>query len=138
MNNLLDTCTLSEFTKKIPNQNVLDWFSAQPDDTLFLSVITIAEVRRGIESLPKSRRRGELEDWLGSVVQRFDRRILSFDLTIAWRWAAMTAILAKKGRILPSMDSLIAATALEHDLTIVTRNVADFDDTGAKILNIWE
>ena len=138
MNNLLDTCTLSEFTRKLPNQNVLDWFSVQPDETLFLSVITIAEVRKGIESLPNSRRRGELENWLNSIVQRFDRRILPFDLTIAQRWASMTATLEKKGRILPSMDSLIAATALEHDLTIITRNTRDFAGTGAKVLDIWK
>ena len=138
MNNLLDTCTLSEFTRKLPNQNVLDWFSVQPDETLFLSVITIAEVRKGIECLPNSRRRGELENWLNSIVQRFDRRILPFDLKIPKRWAAMTAALEKKGRILPSMDSLIAATALKHDLTIITRNTRDFTGMGAKVLDIWK
>lgn len=138
MNNLLDTCVMSEYTKPFPNENVIAWFSVQMDETLFLSAITIAEIQRGIESLPRSKKRAELENWLNDVVRRFDRRVLPFDLQTARRWAVLTAALGKKGRVLPTMDSFIAATALEYDLTIITRNTNDFADTGAKVLNVWK
>ncbi|HMS42803.1 MAG TPA: type II toxin-antitoxin system VapC family toxin [Pyrinomonadaceae bacterium] len=138
MNNLLNTCTMSEFTKKLPNEKVIEWFSAQMDETLFLSAITIAEIQKGIEPMASSKKRNELENWLDSVIRRFNRRVLPFDLQIARRWAVLTATLEKKGRILPTMDSFILATALEHNLTIITRNEKDFADTGAKVLNIWE
>ena len=138
MNYLLDTCLLSEFMKRHPDPGVIEWFDAQDDETLYISVLAIAEIRRGIAKLGTAKRASELRGWLESVVDRFDRRILSFDISTAYRWGDLKADLETKGRPLPIIDSLMAATAFEHNLTIVTRNEADFKPTGVKILNPWQ
>jgi toxin FitB len=138
MNYLSDTCALSEFLKKTPDEKVLRWFENQIEESLYISVLSVGEINKGIAKLPVSKRKTELEEWLEAVVFRYDKRILPVSLTIAIRWGKLIAALEAKGRVLPYSDSLIAATALEHDLTIITRNERDFADTGAKILNIWE
>jgi toxin FitB len=138
MNYLSDTCALSEFLKKTPDEKVIEWFENQIEDSLFISVLTIGEINKGISRLPPSKRKTELETWLESILFRYDKRILPISLNIANRWGNLLGELEPKGRVLPIIDSLIAATALEHDLTIITRNESDFADTGAKVLNIWQ
>ena len=138
MNYLLDTCLLSEFMKPQENRGVIEWFDAQNDETLYISVLAIGEIRKGITKLGTSKRAGELNSWLESVVMRFDTRILSFDITMANRWGDLKAGLESKGRPMPVIDSLMAATALARDLTLVTRNTQDFADTGVKIFDPWD
>ncbi|HQY68771.1 MAG TPA: type II toxin-antitoxin system VapC family toxin [Pyrinomonadaceae bacterium] len=138
MNYLLDTCLLSEFMKPQGNRGVINWFKAQDDETLYISVLAIGEIRKGIKKLGATKRSDELRTWLDSVVFRFDSRILAFDISMANRWGDLIANLESKGRPMPVIDSLMAATALEHNLTIVTRNEDDFEPTGAKVLNLWQ
>ena len=138
MNYLLDTCLLSEFMKPQENRGVINWFKAQDDETLYISVLAIGEIRKGIKKLGATKRSDELRTWLDSVVFRFDSRILAFDISMANRWGDLIANLESKGRPMPVIDSLMAATALEHNLTIVTRNEDDFEPTGAKVLNLWQ
>lgn len=138
MSYLLDTCVLSEFFKKQPNQHVIDWVEDESEPSQYISSLTVAELKKGITRLVRSRRKTELERWFGRTMIRFESRIINFDTATAYRWASMIAALESKGRPMPVIDSLIAATALEHNLTLVTRNESDFADTGASVLNIWK
>ncbi len=137
MNYLIDTCVLSEYKKLKPEPKVIEWLEAQSDDLLFISVLTVGELEKGIVRMPASKRKTDLEVFLETMIARFDRRLITIDTTIMRRWGMMMGNLQKGGRILPIIDSLMAATALEHNLTIVTRNEDDFDLTGVKILNLW-
>ncbi len=135
---LLDTCVLSEFKKKQPEQKVIDWLNAQIEETLFLSVITIGEIQKGISRLPTSKRQAELEIWLEELVYRYDERLLPLDTQIMRQWGQLTGPLQTRGHALPLLDSLIAATSLTHNLVLVTRNESDFAATNVTILNPWE
>ncbi len=104
-----------------------------------MSVITLAEIQKGIELLAEGKRRAQLEQWLKQDLEAwFSSRILLVDRQVADRWAALVAQGARAGRPLPTVDSLIAATALANDLTIVTRNTRDFEGIGTSTLNPWE
>ena len=138
MSHLLDTCVLSEFKKKQPEQKVIDWLDAQLEQSLFLSAITIGEIQKGITLLPASKRRNDLEIWLENIILRYDTRILPLDTKVMQTWGEMISQLEQKGRVLPFIDSLIAATVLVHRLILVTQNEKDFAGTGAKVLNIWK
>ena len=138
MKNLLDTCVIAEYQKPAPDIKVMNWLAAQIEESLFLSVLTIGEIEKGIARLPASKRKNSLETFLATLVTRFDRRILHLDTAILRRWGRLTGSLEKKGRVLPIIDSLLAATALEYNFTIVTRNTADFAGTGAPVLNVWD
>ena len=138
MSYLADTNAVSEFSKKQPNQGVLDWFAAQAEESLFLSVITVGEIEKGIAKIIDPAGRAKYEIYLENLVLRFDRRILPVSLKVGRRWGKLFGTLQKSGRVLPFWDSLIAATALEHDLTIITRNTDDFTGTGARVLNVWD
>lgn len=138
MSYLADTNAVSEFSKKQPNQKVVDWFAAQAEESLFLSVITIGEIEKGIAKIIDPLGKTKYEIYLENLVLRFDRRILPISLKIGRRWGKLFGTLQKSGRVLPNWDSLIAATALEHDLTIITRNTDDFTGTGARVLNVWD
>jgi toxin FitB len=138
MKNLLDTCVIAEYQKPVPEVKVITWLSSQIEESLFLSVLTVGEIEKGIARLPASKRKNNLKVFLENLVARFDRRIINLDTAILRRWGQLTGSLEKKGRILPVIDSLLAATALEYDLTIVTRNAADFTATGAPLLNAWD
>lgn len=138
MNYLLDTCLLSEFLKKFPNKRVLAWFDAQDEESLHISVLAIGEIQKGITKLPPTKRRAELEEWLQNVVGRYGGRILPFTISTAYLWGRIKGDLEKRGTTLSVVDSLMAATALEHNLTVITRNEDDFVPTGAKVLDIWK
>lgn len=138
MSYLADTNAVSEFSKKQPNQKVVDWFAAQAEESLFLSVITIGEIEKGIAKIIDPIGKAKYEIYLENLVLRFDRRILPVSLKIGRRWGTLFGTLQKSGRVLPNWDSLIAATALEHDLTIITRNTDDFTGTRARVLNVWD
>jgi toxin FitB len=138
MTYLLDTCLISELVAKQPNQQVLDWLDAQVPETLYLSVITIGEIAKGISKLSSSKRKESLTLWLNETLpNRFERRILSIDIPIMVLWGNLVGQLELTGRPLPVMDSLIAATALQNSLSLVTRNESDFAGTGVVIFNPW-
>ena len=138
MNYLLDTCVISEYTKKQPEQSVLEWVANSVESDLYLSVLTIGEIKRGIERLSASERKTALQSWLNDDLQaRFGHRLVDVDADVMLTWGDMMAQLEKIGRILPFADSLIAATANRHNLILVTRNVSDFDGTGIQMINPW-
>jgi hypothetical protein len=115
---------------------VLAWFASVAGERLYFSVLGVGEIRRGIEKLAASEQRSLLLTWLEQeLIPWFGNRLLAIDLTVAERWGHL---LAEAGRPLPTVDSLLAATALVHDLTVVTRNAADFALPGVKVLNPWE
>ncbi len=125
---LLDTCVLSEYARREPDQQVIDWLDAQDEDSLHLSVITLGEIEKGILKLraTDARRAQKLTAWLVKVQQRFAGRILPLDAATLRVWAQLAAQAELAGRPLPVMDGLMMATAQCHGLTIVTRNVRDF------------
>lgn len=135
MSYLLDTNVISETTRKRPSEQVLAWLRQVPDDALHVSVLTLGEVRRGVERLSERRRRERLRVWLEHELREwFGRRVLSVDLAVAERWGRL---LAEIRRPAPSIDSLLAATALHHELRLVTRNAPDFDYPGLEVVNPW-
>lgn len=136
---LLDTCVLSEFVKPRPEPKVVDWLNAAEMERVFLSAVTIGEIQLGISNLPASNRRTELEIWLNSTLPaQFPDRVLPLDADTFVAWGEMTAQLRRQGLPMAVMDALIAATALQHKMVLVTRNVADFKSTGLSLLNPWE
>ena len=138
MTYLLDTCLISELVAKQPNQKVLDWVDAQMPETLYLSVITIGEIAKGICKLTPSKRKESLTTWLNETLpNRFEHRILTLDVSTMVLWGNLVGQLEQNGRPLPAMDSLIAAIALQHSLSLVTRNEKDFAGTGVVIINPW-
>lgn len=134
MNYLVDTNVLSELAKPQPDGDVLAWF-AKYEPHLYISSISIGEIRKGLELLPKGKRKTALQAWFKAVCERMEGRILSFNTSTAHVWGQLVANLETKGLPIPTLDSQIAATAQRHNLTIVTRNVPDFRRTGLKILN---
>lgn len=136
---LLDTNVLSEFSHTgAPDHRVDQWLDSQPEESLFASVLTFAEILRGIELLPASKRRTQLEEWLTDLQTSFATRLLPVTKAIADRWAVLSAQAQLRGTPLANIDGLIAATALEHDLTLVTRNVKHFSGLSVKLFNPWE
>jgi hypothetical protein len=137
---LLDTNVLSEFNRRgDPNPLVKQWLEAADTRALYASVLTLAEIRFGVELLPPSKRRMQLEEWLDRDLPAwFDGRVLPIDRSIADRWGVLRAQAQMKGRPLSVVDGLLAATALQHSLTIVSRNVSDFAVLGPAVVNPWE
>ncbi len=138
MNYLLDTCVLSEYKKPVPSGEVLAWLDQQADESLYISVLTIGEMDKGIFKMSPSKRKTNLAAFVETLIARFDRRILDLDTAALRRWGIMIAELESKGRPMPVIDSLMAATALARDLTLVTRNTPDFAHTGVKIFDPWD
>lgn len=135
---LLDTNVVSELVKPKPEPNVVTWIQATDESLLFLSVLTIGEVRKGISSLPAGNKRAFLESWLcNELVLRFTDRILSIDFEVAERWGLLSAQAKASGMLLPVIDGLLAATALHHNLTFVTRNTNDVKLHGLSVFNPW-
>jgi predicted nucleic acid-binding protein len=136
---LLDTNIPSELIRTRPDPRVENWVYAQDEQSLYLSVVSISELRRGLVLLPAGRRRTELERWLeNDLLPMFRRRILPVTFSIADRWGLLDGQCQLKGTPLNTADGMIAATALEHGLTLVTRNVKDFAGLGVITLNPWD
>lgn len=139
MSFLLDTNVVSEAMRREPNAAVLQWLAAQSNDSLFLSAISLGELRHGALLLASPRKRKLLLDWITTEIKLgFGKRILSIDSAVMETWADLQTASRRAGRRLPAMDSLIAATALRHQLTLVTRNTADFKGAGVALLNPWQ
>ena len=139
MTYLLDTNVISELVTRQLNPRVIAWIDALDPQEIYLSVITIGELAKGIEKLPASTRKDTLLDWLDSdLLLRFSGRILSVDTATMRTWATLTAQLERVGRPLPVIDSIIAALALQHRFILATRNSADFQDTGVDLVNPWQ
>ncbi|MDP3671749.1 MAG: type II toxin-antitoxin system VapC family toxin [Telluria sp.] len=135
MSYLLDTNVLSELRRKAPNDGVVDWMARRPTSTLYLSVLTLGELRKGVEAVTEAGRRAALLDWLEADLPAFfTGRILPIDVRVADRWGRMVAA---AGRPLPAIESLLGATAAHYGLSLVTRNMRDFADSGLDVINPW-
>ena len=134
---LLDTCLLSELIRKEPNQGVLDWIKDKEESSLFLSVLTIGELRKGIVKLKPSTKKKELTLWFAELESRFKDRIIPINIQISLKWGEIQANLEVNGNSMPTIDSLIASTALCKNLIVVTRNGKDMKQSHVEILNPW-
>lgn len=132
---LLDTCVISETRAKKPDAAVIEWLSRQPPETLYLSTITIGEIKNGICMLGDTKKARALAEWLNELQATFSPRVLSVNATVAECWGEILAANAKSGNTRPAIDALIAATAKVDNLILVTRNVRDMDGMGVKLLN---
>jgi toxin FitB len=136
---LLDTNVVSELVTRRPEPSVSQWVEGTDETLLYLSVLTLGEIRKGIAGLPQAKRRVEFENWLNHGLRdRFAGRILPIDADVAGRWGHVAAQARSLNIPLPVIDGLLAATALEHNLTLVTRNIRDVAGVGVLILNPWE
>lgn len=135
---LLDTNVLSEVTKPRPHEGVLKWLHGLDEDRTFISIMSIAEIRRGIALMDGGLKRDALDEWLAhDLPQRFESRILPVEGPVALAWGDLMALAKRNGRGLASMDGLIAATAVAHQLTLATRNTKDFEGFGIDIIDPW-
>lgn len=131
---LLDTVVLSEYLRKRPSSKVINWLDTQPEDTLYISSLTVAELRKGYHKLQHKadtaddvKRAGKIDSWVDTLKQRFRDNIIPIDDRILENWSKMCGRAEAEGRKLPVIDSLLAASALTYSLIVVTRNVADFE-----------
>jgi predicted nucleic acid-binding protein len=136
---LLDTNIPSEMTRPRPQSSVSEWLEDADDDQLYFSVVSLGEILKGVTVLPESKRRSQLQQWLDETLRPwFQGRVLPVNEPIAERWGVLAGQCQLKGRHLKVVDGFIAATALEHDLAIVTRNVKDFAGLGVTVFNPWD
>lgn len=137
MSYLLDTNVISELVKHKPNERVVKWIDDINSEKLYLSVISIGEIRKGVAGIQEPRRQEKISQWLESELpDYFEERILNIDLKVADMWGQLQS--KNKAYTLPAIDGLIAATAQVHNLTLVTRNTKDFNNVSIKIINPWE
>ena len=135
---LLDTNVLSEIRRPQPNRGVLEWLDQLDEDRAFISVISLAEIRRGIALMDQGRRREALAEWLAhDLPQRFSGRVLPIDEQAAYAWGDLMAEAKRRGIGIGSMDGLLAASAIAHELTLATRNAKDFLDLEIRIFDPW-
>lgn len=138
MNYLLDTCVLSELIKPKPNLNVVKWISGIDERYLYISVLTIGEIHKGIEKLPESKKKDSLHKWVDfDLKERFNNKIFNIDIHVATTWGKVQAQSELTGQTLPTIDGLIACTGITHDLTIATRNIKDMKPSGVALINPW-
>jgi toxin FitB len=136
---LLDTNCISELVRPKPEPRVLGWMEAADESLLYLSVLTLGEIRKGVAALAQGKRRTHLETWLAvDLPARFSGRIIPIDSAIADRWGLLAAEAKRKGAALSVIDGLLAATAHHHNLTVVSRNASDFTNTQVQVLNPWQ
>ena len=139
MNYLLDTCILSELIKPEPSPKVVKLISGIDERCLYLSVLTIGEIHKGIEKLPESKKKEKLHKWVNfDLKERFNNKILNIDVHIATTWGKVQAQSELMGQTLPTIDGLIACTGIAHDLTVVTRNTKDMKVCSVSLVNPWE
>ena len=139
MSYLLDTNAISEWVKPRPNPGIILWLDEVDEDRTYLSVITLGELRKGIDRLPGGRRRDRLDQWLdGELRDRFGDRVLPVDVAVANTWGQLLARAENAGTALGGIDALIAATAIVHDLQVVTRNVGHFQPAGVDVICPWQ
>jgi predicted nucleic acid-binding protein len=140
MNYLIDTCVISELVKRKPNDYVRNWFNQQQEIQLFISAVSLAEIKKGIYKIKPSQpeRALKLQNWLNTLELSFSQRILPINDDVLEQWAQLSASMERQGNTLAVMDSLIAATAHHYELTITTRNVNDFNALPLKIINPFE
>jgi toxin FitB len=139
MSYLLDTNVISELIARQPNQKVLDWLDSLDPSTIYFSVITIGEIRKGIEKLPPSKRKDEIQTWLETdLLLRFQGKIVDINVDIMLIWGELIGRLENQGKPIAALDALIAATALHGRFRLVTRNDSDFQHTGVTIDNPWQ
>jgi len=138
MRYLLDTCVISELVKKKPDAAVIEWVEAEDEELLFLSVLTIGEIQKGIAKLKDSARKATIQRWLDTDLrERFAERIVPVSENVALTWGLIQGEAEAKGTPIASIDALIGATAIEHNLAVVTRNENDIRPTGARMINPW-
>jgi len=138
MNYLLDTCVVSELTKKNPDKKVLRWISEIEETSLYLSVLTFGEIHKGIEKLPQGKKKDQLHKWVNSDLrERFKNRILDFDLIAATKWGEIQGKAELVGKPMSLIDGLISATGIAKDLIVVTRNTKDMEQSGVLLINPW-
>jgi predicted nucleic acid-binding protein len=138
VNYLLDTNVVSEWTKLRPDPNVVRWLANVDEDRVFLSVMTVAELQRGVALLPAGSKRDRLNTWINvDVLTRFDGRVLDVTADVALQWGTLCAEAQRKGHAMGAIDAFFAATAAVHGLTLVTRNASDFEAIGVALLNPW-
>ena len=136
---LLDTNCISELVLVRPEPRVMEWMEAADEGLLYLSVLTLGEIRKGLAALAQGRRRTRLETWLEVDLRaRFSGRVLPVDEEVADRWGLLAAQAKRKGIALPIMDGLLAATALHYNLTVVSRNASEFTSSQVPVVNPWE
>ena len=137
MRYLLDTCVITELVKPTPQENVVSWLNDMPSEALFLCAITIGEVRKGFTKLPDSKKKVRLTFWLNTLLIEYQDRIFFIDLMVCENWGILQGNAEKAGMPMSTIDSLIAATADTHNLTLVTRNENDFAPSNVAIINPW-
>jgi predicted nucleic acid-binding protein len=136
---LLDTCVVSESTRPRPAAKVIRWLEARATESLFLSVVSVAELEQGIARVDNAAQARKLETWLsGSVLPQFESRLLEVDVPVARRWGQLLGASKRRGEPPPVVDALLAAMAIEHELTFVTRNVSDFSRFDLHVFNPWQ
>ncbi|RJP37277.1 MAG: type II toxin-antitoxin system VapC family toxin [Desulfobacteraceae bacterium] len=138
MNYLLDTCLISELAKSEPDKNVVNWVLHENETNFYVSVLTFGEIHKGIEKLSESKKKKQLQFWVETELKnRFQNRIIGIDMHISMVWGKIQCAAEKNGKPMPAVDALIAATGIVHNLTVVTRNVADMEQSTVKLLNPW-
>lgn len=139
MKYLLDTCVISEIVKKEPNKNVLAWLASQDEDSLYLSILTFGEIQKGIEKSSDPTRKKKLKLWVEEdLKQRFEGRILLVDLKVVTLWGSIQGMAELAGKMMATMDGLIAVSGLANNCIVVTRNISDMEQSTAELLNPWE
>ena len=139
MKYLLDTCVISEVIKKKPNENVLSWLQAQDETNLYLSILTFGEIQKGIEKSPNQRRKIKLKLWVEEdLKKRFEDRIIPIDLNVVTKWGAIQGLAELSGKMMPSIDGLIAVSGLSYNCIVATRNTSDMEKSTAELFNPWE
>jgi predicted nucleic acid-binding protein len=135
---LLDTCAISELTKKSPNQGLIDWIANQEEYRLYLSVLTIGEITKGIKKLNDYSKQVQLQQWVEQeVIMRFQHRLLPINTEICEKWGILLGESEQVGIKIPNIDALIASTAYVHNLKIITRNINDFEKCKVDVINPW-
>ena len=138
MKYLLDTCVVCEIVKPCPNGFLIEWLHETPSDRLYISVLTIGEIRKGVSKLPGSKKKAKLTEWLNTLIEDYRDRIIPVDLAASEAWGEMQSKAEKEGHMLSTIDGLIASIARTHNLILVTRNESDFQECDIPLFNPWE